>query len=335
MSFFSNPFKSIRRTFTNPGKAAKNVLHSTANTFHQAGSLISNPANALLPDTFRRTSFYRNVLRPGVKVGTAAGIGYLAGRPIGALLAGGLDAATGGLTDKGFQPIHDVALPTAVGLPAGAETGAGLGGQAADALSGAGAGAGATTGAGAGVGSAGSGLATTAIPDAVTGLPALAGPGAAPLVDLPAATVPSSGLSLSSIGGSLSNLASNAINTSTLEKAALGAGASYLLSPKPPTIQGTDAATLDAATLPQLNKDINQRIAELNSKISAQGGLSSADAAELASLRVELARQLGQQKAVNKISANTSTNNAALQNYTGNRQRFSDILTGGLVGAQL
>ena len=331
MSFFSNPFKSVGHIFKNPAHAVSNIYHSTVlKPIHQTGSLIKNPANALLPDTFRRTSFYRNVLRPGAKVGTATGIGYLAGGPIGALLAGGLDAATGGLTDQGFQPIHDVALPTAVGLPAGAATGAGLGSQGLNAAEGLISGAGSTgAGAGAGIatgGASSAGAVGTAIPDAVTGLPALAGPGAAPLVDLPAVAAPTA---------ADAGILGSGLTLGSLAKPAIGAGLSYLLSPKPPTIQGTDAATLDAATLPQLNKDINQRIAELNSKISAQGGLSSADAAELASLRVELARQRGQQKAVNKISANTSTNNAALQNYTGNRQRFSDILTGGLVGAQL
>jgi len=86
--FLSHPFKSFKK-------------------------LVHNPADALLGDNIRRSSLYRNVVRPIAKVGTGAGAGFLVGGPVGAL-AGGLSSALGGgLTNNAFRPLPNLVGPAA------------------------------------------------------------------------------------------------------------------------------------------------------------------------------------------------------------------------------
>jgi len=124
--------------------------------FHQAGGVIRNPSRKLLSKNLRESSGFRNIARPIIKETTAAGLGFLGGGPVGAALAAGEVAATGGLTNNAFRPLPNIAAPAAVGLATGAVLGEGLGGQIVGGAGGAG---GAGTG-GAAAGGAGSGAGT-------------------------------------------------------------------------------------------------------------------------------------------------------------------------------
>jgi len=92
--------------------------------------------------------------------------------------------------------------------------------------------------------------------------------------------------------------------------ALLGGGLGYAIHPQR-AYQPLNVATLNAATLPQMQEDANMRIAQINSQQSAQGGMNSMDAYRVASTRAKMSQQIGQQRALNQAQAIASQNQAS------------------------
>lgn len=127
MSFWSNPFRSIRRIVQNPAKAVKQQIVKKVVAF------VKNPAKKVVNVHIRRSRIYKNIGRPIIKIGVAAAVGAATGgislaangvsfvgfSSAGALAAAGGSAVSGGLTNKAFQPVHDIALPAVAGVMAG------------------------------------------------------------------------------------------------------------------------------------------------------------------------------------------------------------------------
>ena len=133
--------RPVRRIVRQPARAViKHVMHNARvvrrSVRHPGRSirrLARNPAKQLLSSRIRRSRYYRNVARPVIKVGVAAGAAYLTGG--GSLLAAGAGAAVsvsqGGLTSKPFNPVRDVVAPAAAGWAVGAiQTAGGIGNAA-------------------------------------------------------------------------------------------------------------------------------------------------------------------------------------------------------------
>ena len=103
----------------------------------QATKLAKNPAAHLVGENIKATPLYKNVVKPVVKVGTGAGLGFIGGGIPGAIAGAGSAIAGGGLTSKGFQPLPNIVMPAAAGLTTGAIAGEGAGGQLVEAAKGA------------------------------------------------------------------------------------------------------------------------------------------------------------------------------------------------------
>jgi len=120
MSFWSHPWKSFSRAVTHPISSINNQI---AKPLTKA---IKNPADALLPQNLRDSSFYTHAIKPVVKTGTGIGLGYLTGGIPGAI-AGGISSVAGGsLTSQGFSPVSNIVMPTVAGLTAGYSNDTGL-----------------------------------------------------------------------------------------------------------------------------------------------------------------------------------------------------------------
>lgn len=315
MSKFFTPSHIVgvaKHIINNPGKAIASTIH--------------NPADKLLGDNIRRSSVYKNIVRPLTKAAVGGVEGYLLGGPVGAAVGATTGAFSGGFNSP-FQPMKNIIWPGAASAAIPFLSGvAGSGGfpSVAGYLSPEGAPlSGPLVNAGNAVGSFnpfGSLFGKSPL-----------NPSSGSIGNIFTGGIAGGNNPLSLGKGLLGDLFSSSL-FKNIGAPLIGAGAAAKFAPKPPSYTPVTTAQLDAATLPQMRHDIQQRIAELNSRISAQGGLSSADTMELAQLRAELARQLSQQHAANAISANQSVNNAKGQNYQGKRNRFQDILTGGMIG---
>jgi len=121
----------------------------------------------------------------------------------------------------------------------------------------------------------------------------------------------------------------------TLARAGLGAGIGAAFSPKMQKVAPVSAAQLNAATVPQMQNMANRRLAYLQGAQGGKGGISSSDLFERSDLRTQLGQKIGQQKAINSISAQQQMVDAANRNFSADSNRFSNILAGGLIGANL
>lgn len=102
--------KEVRKPIVNTVKAA---THPGKAISH----LVSNPADAIVPNNVQNSGIYKSVVRPIVKAGTGAGLGFLAsgGNPAGAVLGALSTLPSGGLTSKPFRPLPNVVAPIAAG----------------------------------------------------------------------------------------------------------------------------------------------------------------------------------------------------------------------------
>ena len=96
--------------------------HAATHPLSAIKHLVHNPASAVVPKHIRDSSIYHNVVRPVVKVGTAATVGFVTGGPAGALAATATTIANGGLSNKPFQPVNNIAMPALAGYTAGQST---------------------------------------------------------------------------------------------------------------------------------------------------------------------------------------------------------------------
>jgi len=124
-----------------------------------------------------------------------------------------------------------------------------------------------------------------------------------------------------------SNLARQAVG------GAIGAGLAKQFAPKAPQYQAPTAQQLNAAVIPQMKNAAALRQAHLLGAQGAKGGRSSSDTLESAQLNQELARGIGSQQALNQIQAANYHNNVANLQQQAARQRYQDIIGGGIAGA--
>lgn len=129
-------------------------------------------------------------------------------------------------------------------------------------------------------------------------------------------------------------LTSNSTGANLL-RAGLGALAGKYLVPQPHYQTPVSAATLNAATLPIMEREAQRRISGIMGMQGAKGGISASDLYERNNLRMQLAQNLARQSALNQISANQAQNAATAFNNQVAYQRFMNPLTGALIGYSL
>lgn len=132
-------------------------------------------------------------------------------------------------------------------------------------------------------------------------------------------------------GLDLGNFGAGGLGRSLLG-AGLGAGLGALFAPKAPTFTAPTAAQLDAAVIPEMERQAQLRTARLLGAQGAKGGASSADVLERTMLGQELARGIGMQQASNLAQAQAAANQVAQAQAAARRQRLQDIMSGGAFG---
>jgi len=109
----------------------------------------------------------------------------------------------------------------------------------------------------------------------------------------------------------------------------IGAGIGSHFTPRLNIPAPIPVATLDASTIPLMQRESNIRMANLQGYQGAKGGLSSSDLYERNNLRTQLSQRIAQQHAFNQISNRQQAyNNAIAQNAHAN-QRLNNMLSAG------
>jgi len=122
---------------------------------------------------------------------------------------------------------------------------------------------------------------------------------------------------------------------SGLARAGIGALATHFLAPKPHMQQPISAHTLNQATIPLMQRDVNRRMAAMLASQGARGGQTASDIFERNNMQNELQQRVAQQHALNQISANQAYNNAVNYNNQARLQNYLNLLGGGLAGFSL
>lgn len=117
--------------------------------------------------------------------------------------------------------------------------------------------------------------------------------------------------------------------------ATLGGLASYYGSPKPQVIATPTTAQLNAATVPQMERDAAMRRAAILGAQGAKGGLNSADLYERSNISAQLSANIAQEQVKNQIMANQMAQSAADRYYKQRMQQWKNAMAGGMLGYEI
>jgi len=292
-----------------PNGGGNHIIPTINHAATQAKSLVHNPASKILPSGFRKSGFYRNTLRPVFNTAASAGIGYLAGGPIGAFAAGALRAgetAIGGVNKYGaFQPLTDIVQPVVVGGGIGAATGQGLAGQLAGTA--AASGSDGLTASLSNAGFSGTGAGTTTLPASAMSLSPSISSAAAGSGVFGSATA-GTGVSAMDVATAVAKYGSSAMDTVS---GALGFQASkkqkaLAEQARLAALQGNQKALSNALTA--LAADFTRTRAAANAAVGSSGFISSRNAGGLLS---KIEAKLAADEARRKAALNATARNQA------------------------